>query len=315
MFQLQLTYLCLVKPILVFVLIFVHSFAFSQADSNIVHNHLEKIVLGEGHREFKDTARLNYTADYIKSVFEKYGIVSEQVYEVKGRKYRNIICSFDTTKNERIIVGAHYDVCDTLPGADDNASGTVGLLELARLLSDSSLKSNYRIDLVAYTLEEPPFFRTDFMGSYVHAKSMVDQKVKVKGMICLEMIGYFSDEKKSQHYPMGILKLIYGRKGNFITVVQKFGAGSFARKFKRKMKRKSPVKAKGFKGPPSLAGLDYSDHLNYWKFGISSVMITDTSFYRNQNYHMSGDTIESLDLERMSYVIDGVFLSLKKIIQ
>jgi hypothetical protein len=148
------------------------------------------------------------------------------------------------------------------------------------------------------------------MGSHVHAKYLADNDIKVRGMICLEMIGYFSDEKKSQSYPLGILKLIYGGKGNFITVVQKIGGGKFARKFKRKMKKKSPIEAKGFKGPPSLAGLDFSDHLNYWKFDIPAVMITDTSFYRNENYHQPGDTIATLDLKRMAQVIDGVFISL-----
>ena len=64
-------------------------------------------------------------------------------------------------------------------------------MELAKLLKDKKLK--YRIDLVAYTLEEPIYFNTEYMGSYVHAKYLFDNHIKVKGMISLEMIGYFKD--------------------------------------------------------------------------------------------------------------------------
>lgn len=119
--------------------------------------------------------------------------VSTQSYTANGLQYKNIICSFGTENARRIIAGAHYDVCGAQEGADDNASGIAGLLELARLLKGQKL--NYRIDLVAYSLEEPPYFRTQYMGSYIHAKSLADSKANVYGMISLEMIGYFKDEK------------------------------------------------------------------------------------------------------------------------
>ncbi|WP_107685594.1 M28 family peptidase [Niastella koreensis] len=69
-------------------------------------------------------------------------------------------------------------------------------------------------------------------------------------------------------------------------------------------------KTKKFTGPAALPGIDFSDHLNYWKFGFSALMITDTSFYRNKNYHQSTDTMETLDLPRMAKVINGVFNAL-----
>lgn len=286
---------------------------YSQADTTVILNHLTTLVKTNGNRYYKDTSTLNAAADYIKSEFKKYSlIITEQEYEAYGKKYKNIICSFDTAFKERIVIGAHYDVCDPLPGADDNATGVAGLLEIARLLNEDSTRiSNCRIDLVAYTLEEPPFFRSNLMGSYIHAKSLYDANVEVRGMICLEMIGYFSDEKKSQDYPVGLFKLIYGRKGNFITVVQKTGAGRFVRKFKRRMKRNAEIETKGFKGPKWITGIDFSDHLNYWKFGFPALMITDTAFYRNKNYHTPDDTIEKLNLEKMAEVINGVYSTLK----
>ena len=283
-----------------------HHHVFSQTDTSLVRKHLLALTSTPQPRNYLHLHSLNQAADYIQKEFSAFSaVVTEQKYEVNGKTFRNIICSFDTAHAERIIIGAHYDVCEEQPGADDNASGITGLLELARQLQGKKL--NYRIDLVAYTLEEPPFFRTKQMGSYVHAKFLNDQHIKVKGMISLEMIGYFNDAKNSQKYPLGFLKLFYGNKGNFITVVQKFNNKKFGRKFKRQMKQGATIKTKSIKAPKFVTGIDFSDHLNYWLFGYSALMITDTSFYRNFNYHEAGDTVNRLDISRMSKVIDSVY--------
>jgi hypothetical protein len=296
-------------PVLFLLLITRYCLATSTPDTTIIKSHLAAITKTEKSRTYKNIDQLNQTTDYIKVVFSQYAdSVFVQEYTVNGLVYKNVICSFGTQNKKRIIVGAHYDVCDNQEGADDNASGVVGLLELSRLLKGQKL--NHRIDLVAYTLEEPPYFRTEYMGSYIHAKSLVDNKADVYGMISLEMIGYFKDEKKSQSYPMGLLSILYGNKGNYITLVKKFGAGKFTRQFCKKYKSTKLIKTKKFTGPPTLPGIDFSDHLNYWKFGISALMITDTSFYRNKNYHEPTDTMETLDVYRMAKVINGVFNTL-----
>ena len=132
-------------------------------------------------------------------------------------------------------------------------------------------------------------------------------------MVCLEMIGYFSDEPQSQSYPIGLMKLFYGTTGDYITVVQKYCNGKFGRAFKRAMKKQHLLPTKSFKGPKKLPGVDFSDHRNYWKYGYSAVMVTNTAFYRNTNYHKPGDTLETLDVRRMALVIDEVFLALKNL--
>jgi len=254
------------------------------SDRKRVEKKLYIITRKFGNRDYLNPKALNKVADYIHQEFsEVCDTVSYQNFKVNSIQYKNVIASIGIENDERIIIGAHYDVCGIQEGADDNASGLVGILELSRLLSKQKL--NYRIDFVAYTLEEPPFFGTQEMGSYVHAKSVFEQKQKVKGMICLEMIGYFNDSVGSQSYPLGILKPFYGSKGDFITVVQKFGSGRFSSKIKRLMKKQKLVKTKSFKAPKKLPGIDFSDHRNYWEFGYDAVMITNTAFYRNDNYH------------------------------
>jgi Zn-dependent M28 family amino/carboxypeptidase len=182
------------------------------ASAGKLKEHVNALASTPESRNYKNVNALNTAAGYVKQELLKYtSNVEEQPYIVNGVTYKNIIARFGDVTRERIIIGAHYDVCGEQPGADDNASGVAGLLELARLLKDTQL--NYCIELVAYTLEEPPYFRTENMGSYIHAKSLKDAGVKIKGMICLEMIGYFDDKKGSQSYPVGLMKLFYGSKG------------------------------------------------------------------------------------------------------
>jgi len=277
----------------------------NRSDTTLIKSYLTSLTKTPASRSEDNAEQLDRTAEFIRSVFARYSdSVSMQEYTANGKTYRNVICSFGTANAERIIVGAHYDVCGQQQGADDNASGVTGLLELARLLKGQTL--NYRIDLVAYSLEEPPYFRTKFMGSYVHARSLSDHKTKVFGMISLEMIGYFKDEQQSQEYPLNILSLKYGSRGNYITLVKGFTAGRFARKFSAAYIAQHTIRTEKFTAPFALFGVAFSDDLNYRKAGYSSLMLTDTAFNRNKNYHEKSDTMETLDIARMAKVIDGV---------
>ncbi|MGB0839415.1 MAG: M28 family peptidase [Chitinophagales bacterium] len=281
------------------------------ADTTLIHQHLTKITKTDGYRTHTNTKVLNQVAAYIHDKLGQYADETHyQDYEAKGSTYRNVVATFKSKKAnaKTIVIGAHYDACGDQEGADDNASGVVGLLELARLLEGKRL--DYNIEMVAYSLEEPPFFRTDKMGSYIHATSVLDRKDQIYGMICLEMIGYFDSRPNTQDYPLGFLSAIYGNKGDYITLVRKFASGGFARKFSRKFRGLNFIKTKQFIGPTMLQGIDFSDHLNYWKYGISALMITDTAFYRNKNYHQKTDTMDTLDLPKMAKVIDSVYQAL-----
>jgi hypothetical protein len=283
------------------------------ADTARLRRHLLALVTTPEPRNYQHLASLNQAADYIKGELKAAGARStEQAYEVRGQTYRNLIGSFGPEDGPRLIVGAHYDVCGEQPGADDNGTGVAALLELARLLGQLR-QLPYRIDLVAYTLEEPPFFRTKHMGSYVHARSLHEAGVPVRGMVALEMLGYYDDRKGSQRYPFGPLKWIYGNRGNYVTVAQKFGNGRFGRQFARHYKAAALLLVKRFKAPAWLPGIDFSDHLNYWQFNYSAVLLTDTSFYRNQHYHEPTDTLDRLDLRRLGLAVDAVLAALLEV--
>ncbi len=282
---------------------------FGQSDTLRIKKHLSKITQREGYRNSDNPSALNATAAYIYQQFDRYADTTYfQKFTANGIEYKNVICVIGKNRPKTIVVGAHYDVCGEQEGADDNASGVVGLLELAKLTARADI--DYRLEIVAYTLEEPPYFRTKNMGSAIHAKSLRDRKESIEGMICLEMIGYFKQERGTQKYPLGIFKLFKGSRANYITLVRKNGGGKFAKTFSKTFRKNAFLPAKKFVGPVSLAGIDYSDHSNYWNEGYSTLMITDTSFYRNPHYHEKTDTMETLDVKQMAAVIDSLVLAL-----
>jgi Zn-dependent M28 family amino/carboxypeptidase len=195
------------------------------------------------------------------------------------------------------------------PGADDNASGVAGLIELAHLLGKQPPPRP--VELVAYTLEEPPHFRTEHMGSAWHARSLRAAGREVRLMVSLEMIGCFSDAPGSQRFPVPGLDLLYPDRGNFIALVSRISAKGelgATRRAKALMAGATDLAVHSINAPPLLKGIDFSDHLSYWAQGYPALMVTDTAFFRNANYHQAGDTHETLDYARMAKVVQGVFV-------
>ncbi len=260
-------------------------------------------------RNYENIDSLNKIADYIYKEFNKLDTTSVEIqrYFIENDEYKNVIASFGPQDSERIIIGAHYDVFDDYPGADDNASAVAGLLEIARLISELKPDLKKRIDLVAYSLEEPPFFDSEFMGSSVHAKSLYDSKVKITVAISLEMLGYFTDKPDSQKYPLPVLNFFYPDKGNFISIVGMLGSGKIIKNIKSYMKEVSNIDIQSLTSPIIIPGISLSDHRSYWKYNYKAVMITDTALYRNPNYHEKTDTIDTLDFYRMKEVVKGVY--------
>ena len=277
----------------------------NEINPDVLKKHVVMLSENFSPRSYKHPENLNKVADYIANSFKTSGAkLSEQLFEVYGTHYRNIIAEYGPESREIIIVGAHYDTNGEQPGADDNASGVAGLLELGQLLAHKELQS--RIVLVAFTLEEPPFFRTDKMGSAFFAKSLSDSNTKVKLMIALEMIGYFSEDKGSQNYPAPLLRLYYPSTGNFIAVVDQL-LSSAAQRIKQSMTQSIEIPVYSINAPSFIPGVDFSDHMNFWQQGYPAIMVTDTAFYRNDAYHTKEDTAERLNYEKMVQVIYGVF--------
>ncbi|MEA2488752.1 MAG: hypothetical protein QOH21_544 [Acidobacteriota bacterium] len=279
----------------------------ARADAATLREHVRFLTNDVRPRSAKRPDNLERTAVYIADRFRAAGgETMVQRFTARRGSYANVVARWgpQDPKLPVLVVGAHYDsfgeTTADLAGADDNASGTAGLLELARLLGRQPPAAP--VLLVAFTTEEPPFFGSEQMGSAVHANSLAAQGVGVRGMICLEMIGYFAEQ---QAWPNQLFAWIYPTKGDFIAVVGGWSARSLTRQVKRAMAGAGGVRVVSFNGPRETS--DASDHRNYWSHGWPAVMVTDTAFLRNPNYHTRDDTANTLDYERMARVVDGVF--------
>jgi Zn-dependent M28 family amino/carboxypeptidase len=229
---------------------------------------------------------------------------TRQTYLVGRDEYFNISVVFGDRQAPRVVVGVHYDVAGDSPGADDNASGVAVLLEMARIFAAEP--PQYPIELVAYTLEEPPAFGTNFMGSSVHAKSLAESGIQVGCAISLEMLGYFSDEAGRQRFPLPGLGWLYSDVGNTAVIVGGFGDTWCTRNLKYALRRADVISIDSFNAPHFVQEVGFSDHRSYWAHGFSGVMVTDTAFLRNRHYHTPEDTLEKLDFERMELVTQAL---------
>jgi Zn-dependent M28 family amino/carboxypeptidase len=290
-------------------------------DAERLQAHVKRLSVDLHPRSQDQPRNIELAAQYILDALKATGAAPTiQEVSVGGRRYKNIVARFGPPSGPLLVIGAHYDSHGDVhaggrfpggyspethtPGADDNASGVAGLLELARLLGQAPPRQS--IELVAYALEEPPHFRTRHMGSAWHARELAAARRDVRLMLSLEMIGYFSDKPGSQGYPFPGMAHLYSDRGDFIALVGKLGDFGATRRAKALMAGATDLPVHSINVPPSLPGIDFSDHLNYWNEGFPALMVTDTAFMRNANYHQAGDTYEKLDYRRMAKVVQAV---------
>lgn len=281
-----------------------------RADPAALERDVRHLVEAFAPRDARHPDNLARTAEFLRAALaERLGTAELQPFEVAGAVHHNVSARLGPAEAERIVVGTHYDAAEPGIGADDNASGVAGLLELARLLSGAEL--GCAVELVAFALEEPPHFGTSTMGSAVHAAALRRSGVRLRAMLCLEMIGCFRDEPGSQSYPAPLLRWLYPSRGDFVAVVGTLGQAGLVRRVKRAMAGATPLPVRSLNAPSFLPGVDFSDHASYWAQGFAAVMVTDTAFYRNPRYHTAADTPDTLDYARMARVVDGVHAAIR----
>lgn len=258
-----------------------------------------------GVRNYATYANLNEAAEYITREFEELGYESRSMsYSIGNQLFENIIVEKKAQHetDEVVIIAAHYDSCFN-PGANDNASGVAGILELARLFRDEDLNKNVRF--IAFTNEEPPFFMTENMGSRVYARKAKEQGENIKAAVILETIGYYSQKAHSQKY-LPLLGPFYPNRADFIVVVGNFPSRRIVSRITSYFKKASDFPVEGLVAPGFIPGVNFSDHWSFWKEGFPAVMITDTAFLRSQHYHQGTDLPGTLDYERMAVMVHGL---------
>jgi Zn-dependent M28 family amino/carboxypeptidase len=206
-------------------------------------------------------------------------------------------------RDEIVVIGAHYDSAVDTPGADDNASGVAALLALANAFVATENERTLRF--VGFVNEEPPYFKTDQMGSLVYARECKGNEEDVVAMIALETMAYFSDEPNSQNYPKMIAD-DYPTVGNFIAFVGNLDSKKLVHQTHAAFQAATEFPAEKGVFPGFVQGVGWSDHWSFWESGYPALMVTDTALFRNPHYHKPTDTVEKLDFDRLAEVVVGL---------
>ena len=249
---------------------------------------------------------LEKAAQYIHNEFSKVGLrVWEESFQWEGKSYNNIVAEKKGIGSpEKIfILGAHYDTAPNSPGADDNASALAVLLEVARNIQRIHLGSTIR--LIAFNLDE-----YGYIGSTHYAERAKGEGEKIIGMISLEMVGFTHSR---QNYPSYINPKYYPNVGDFIGIIGNEKSKALLDKVYQSFRIHIPqLPTELLFVPGNGEGIEearLSDHSSFWDHGFPALMITDTAFLRNPNYHLPSDTMETLDFEFMRKVAIGIFHS------
>ena len=259
-----------------------------------------------GERNVYRPLALSDAADYIERQWHAMGYeVIRQTYELDGILCSNleIVRLGNRYPEEILLIGAHYDTVIGSPGANDNASGVAAMLEMARQFANVEVDRTVRF--VAFVNEEQPFFLSAQMGSMMYAKAARERRDNIRLMVSLETIGYYSERPGSQHYPP-LFRFLYPDKGNFIAFVSNLRSRRMLRRFTAAFRQHSQFPAEQLATFSWIPGVEWSDHLSFWRCGYRALMVTDTAFYRYPHYHAPTDKADELDYVAMAVVTEGL---------
>lgn len=267
---------------------------------------VQKLAGEIGERNVWQYPSLAAAADFLEtSLAESFHDIRRHGYEISGLICRNIEVEIrgSDRADEIVIIGAHYDSVAGSSGANDNATGAAAVLALARLLAGKRTSRTLRF--VEFVNEEPPFFQSRQMGSLVYAKHCRDRGERIVAMLSLETIGYYSDEKGSQHYPFPF-GLFYPSTGNFIAFVGNTSSARLVCDVVASFRRHTKYPSEGGALPGFIPGIGFSDQWAFWQEGYPAVMVTDTALFRYPYYHTPGDTPDKVRYDPLARVVAGL---------
>jgi Zn-dependent M28 family amino/carboxypeptidase len=267
---------------------------------------VEKLAGEIGERNVPRYRALAAAADFLESSLRESSYnACRHGYGVAGMTCYNIEAEIrgSDRADEIVIIGAHYDSVQGSPGANDNATGAAAVLALAGLFDGK--KPSRTLRFVEFVNEEPPYFKSPAMGSLVYANECKIRGEKIVAMLSLETIGYYTDERGSQHYPFPF-SLFYPSIGNFIGFVGDTSSADLVRKVVASFRRHAKYPSEGGALPSAIPGISDSDQWSFWQRGYQAVMITDTAPFRYPYYHTRADTPDKVRYDQMARVVAGL---------
>jgi hypothetical protein len=272
-----------------------------------LQQHLQYLSVDLGERCIFRPQNLKAAENYVAREFESLGYpVQRQPFICQRMEVANVIAGHPDPQSYYLL-GAHFDTVADTPGADDNASGVAVLLEVARLTRGAATAKPWAF--VGFTTEEPPAYFTPYMGSRVYAKQARKNRENLLGMLCLESVGYFVQEPDSQQIPLALKFLGYSTTGNYLGLVANWHSRPLLQKLEKAFQAACSLPVSSLAVPLGgtfIPETRLSDHANFWDEGYQAVMLTDTAFLRNPNYHNNRDTIDTLNLDAMVEITLGL---------
>lgn len=272
-------------------------------DRNRLRTDLQALV-GERH-PITSPNRLRQTEAYLHRCFSEAGLaVTTQPFPALGGTSHNVIGtalpkSGPPQSAPPLILAAHFDTVQGSPGADDNASALAVMLHVTRQVRAMTLARPIRF--IAFNLEEE-----NLLGSQAYASLLRNNGESIHGGIVLECVGYASHQPNSQKIPPGV-PITVPTTGNFLAVIGNERSHALTSSVTQVMKLHLPIVPLVVPGNgEKLPDTRRSDHTSFWEQGFPAVMLTDTANFRNPNYHRPTDTLETLNLDFIASVADGV---------
>jgi Zn-dependent M28 family amino/carboxypeptidase len=214
------------KKIYILCLLLLTNVAFAQTDFNRIKKDIEFLSSDKLEGRYPGTKKELLAAKYIIKAFKNAGLspkgekgflqafpfkistnphAGEEQMQVKGTAH-NVIGYLDNGAKYTIVIGAHYDhlglghggnSLDANPknkihnGADDNASGTAGVMELARYFASNGIKENHNILFICFSAEEE-----GLLGSKYFTNNPTIPLTDISFMINMDMVGRLNDSTK-----------------------------------------------------------------------------------------------------------------------
>ncbi|BCL36725.1 M28 family peptidase [Nostoc sp. MS1] len=275
-----------------------------------LHHHLTQIARERD--PYLATAGHFFVQEYIRQELSQLGSVEIHTFEVGNKSFKNLILNLPSQAVGKkqlppILIGAHYDAVPGTSGADDNATGVVVLLELAKMFAATPAK--YPLRLVAFDMEE-----YGLLGSTDYAALLRQQQQPLRLMMSLEMLGYRDFTPGSQRYPSPLEKF-YPNTGDFIALIGNLRTIPDLISMSRRIRQAGvssqwlPVPNRGL----IVRQTRQSDHAPFWDVGYPAMMVTDTAFMRNPHYHKASDAIATLDLDFLTGVCKGLEVAIRRL--
>jgi len=283
-----------------------------RVDSNLLRTYIQQIAFPRHY--LSQPAQLDSTKNRLERFMQAEGLAPyRQGFAYNNYQAHNLLARKAGHKNDSItyVVDAHFDGVSQTPGADDNASGVAGLMEVIRILSDYEFEHSLRF--IGFDVEE-----AGLIGSQRYIAQAIPTYERTAGVINFEMIGYISQQANTQLLPAGFGQLFPtavaaiqadSMRGNFITNVGNVPSASLAAAFDSAAARYVPglrVITLLVPGTGQIApDLRRSDHARFWDASMQALMITDGADTRNLAYHTPNDTLARLNMTFMRQVVQA----------